>query len=32
VRELLADLVPDLLTVDDDAVEVEYDGLDHAAR
>ena len=31
VRQLLADVVPHLLAVDDDAVEVEHDGLDHAA-
>ena len=30
--ELLAHVVPDLLAVDDDAVEVEDDGVDHAAR
>src|SRR5207302_537390 len=30
-RELLADLVPELLGVEEDAVEVEDDGLDHTA-
>ena len=31
-HELLADVVPDLLGVEQDAVEVEDDRLDHAGR